>query len=224
MGILSFVLTIFRSRHVPSMRHHLALFQCGPAACLLLLFSLVGFAAAHDDGTTADRPMSAGVVLRKAVVLRGATQPKEPQSLSLKDGHDDDDDDFPTPDACVSLDVFASSDHCDGEVVRTISFPTWSFPNSPCYTDATMKGSSVASQYCNPETGNFHMLLYPDSPDCGQGFWEQIFKMKPLDLTFPTDGCLGGFRLSKCTFKPCQKEDMDGSTTLTDLQLLASRM
>jgi hypothetical protein len=160
----------------------------------------------------------AGVALLTAFVSASPLNDEFPvidRSPALRGGSTtgSDPNDFPEPDACVTLEVFASNEDCEGDPVRLVSYPTWSFPDSPCYTDAMMGGSSVSSQYCNPDTGNFHALFYPGSVDCGEGFWEQIFKLRPLDLTFPTDGCVGGLRLNKCSFKPCPANTDDDTQT-----------
>lgn len=59
------------------------------------------------------------------------------------------------PSACVSLLLYGDP-KCHGDPVRSITFPTWTKPGSPCYHDATMPNYSVKDQYCDLEEGTWH--------------------------------------------------------------------
>jgi len=129
------------------------------------------------------------------------------------DGDDDD-----KPDACVSLLIHPDA-KCIGEPKETLTFPTWTKPGSPCYTDDKMF-VSVKDQYCNTETGNWHQTVYPkkEESDCTiVPWWESwIF---PQDQTFTTDNCIAGldetgaigFSLKSCSVGPCGDGDGDAA-------------
>jgi len=57
---------------------------------------------------------------------------------------------------------------------------------------------SVKDQYCNEATGNWHETVFFGSEDC-QGADDD----RSFDLTFTTDGCVGGLTLKECSFHPC---------------------
>lgn len=88
-----------------------------------------------------------------------------------------------------------------------MSFPTWSHKGSSCYHDVSLGHLSVKDQYCNLETGNWHETVYVGSEDCAakKNWWTHT--IEPVDLTFTTDSCIGGYRLVNCHKGPCHQED-----------------
>jgi hypothetical protein len=106
------------------------------------------------------------------------------------------------PDSCVSLYVY--DDHkCTGKPTRTMTFPTYSQPGSPCYHDVSMGHLSVENQYCNLKTGNWHETFHAGKDDCSNSWWAP----EGMDLTFTTDSCIGGYSLKECHQGPCRRED-----------------
>jgi len=111
------------------------------------------------------------------------------------------------PDACVSIYVHPDG-RCNDKAIEVISFPTWTEPGSPCFTNDKMI-FSVKDRYCNTETGNWHQTLYPKG-GCGEVPWwlSWIF---PQDQTFAPDSCILGFfdnkpaglSLKSCISGPC---------------------
>jgi hypothetical protein len=123
----------------------------------------------------------------------------------LKQDFADDD----KPDSCVSLLVHPDT-RCKENAIKTISFPTWSKPGSPCYTNDKLV-VSVKDQYCSSETGNWHQTLYPKDGNCDEVPWwlSWIF---PQEQVFTSDGCILGFdengavglSLKACMNGPCE--------------------
>ena len=134
--------------------------------------------------------------------LAGAKSPVQSDSSDKK------------PNACVSLLVHPDS-RCKEDPVKTISFPTWTEPGSPCYTSDKMV-VSVKDQYCNKETGNWHQTVYPKDGNCEDVPWwlSWIF---PQDQVFIPDGCIvgmdesgaAGFSLKSCQEGPCDGDVID---------------
>jgi hypothetical protein len=117
------------------------------------------------------------------------------------------------PDSCVALFVHEDA-RCLDEPAKVISFPTWSAPGSPCYTNDNLI-VSVKDQYCNTETGNWHQTVYPKG-DCAEVPW-WLSWLFPQDQTFAPDNCVPGWgehgsiglRLKSCNAGSCDKETLD---------------
>merc|ERR1712224_699004 len=74
---------------------------------------------------------------------------------------------------------------------------------------------SVADQYCNLQTGNFHQVVYPKGIDCREDeipWYLRLFF--PTDQVFAPDNCVSGgwragFSLNFCQKGPCPGDDDD---------------
>jgi hypothetical protein len=116
------------------------------------------------------------------------------------------DDDFGPPDGCVSLFIY-SNKKCLGPPVRTETFPTWTYPGSPCYHDSSMGKDSIENQYCNMMTGNWHETVYVGSSHCHSPHWYHYGGK--FNLTFMADKCSHGVSLKECMKGGCPA-DLEG--------------
>jgi hypothetical protein len=71
--------------------------------------------------------------------------------------------------------------------------------------DATMDNYAVEDQYCNLETGNWHEKLYLGTETCEVTWMTKWWS--PIELTFTTDSCIGGFMLNSCKRGRCKSEE-----------------
>ena len=102
---------------------------------------------------------------------------------------------------CVRLQKYEDP-NCVGQVVQTMTFPTWETPGSPCFpytlpaSDEPSYRVWIQDQYCNAD-GAFQQMVYSE-PDCqGENVERQVFT---------TDTCLHNRKLES----PCT----DGTVTL----------
>jgi hypothetical protein len=70
-----------------------------------------------------------------------------------------------------------------------------------------MDNYSVGSQYCNLETGNWHEHFYVGTDTCEVNWMTKWWS--PVELTFTTDSCIGGFKLNSCKKGRCKSEEDD---------------
>ncbi|CAB9523152.1 expressed unknown protein [Seminavis robusta] len=104
-------------------------------------------------------------------------------------------------DACVSL-LFYNSADCQGEPVRSMTFPTWSAkPGGPCYHDKTMPNYSVKNQRCDLARGAFHQSVFSCSTSCETKWYNQWFS--PDEQKFTAESCFHGIRLDYCVQGQC---------------------
>ena len=63
-----------------------------------------------------------------------------------------------------------------------------------------MSHMSVQDQFCDVRDGNWHQTVFLGTTECKKSWWN-----KPMDLTFTTDSCVGGYKLKSCSFTTCEE-------------------